>query len=136
MTVAESLRKEVAKVIEASLEFVSTRRIRFGVCAIGTAFLPFLLIGVDFTGIETTPLFGIAQQVISCCHFRKLFCFGLVPGIEIRVKLFRQLPVRLFYIGFARRLGNAENVIRICRSILCHGCSLSSDIGCVFSAKR
>lgn len=68
---------------------------------------------VDLAGIEAFALLGIAEQIVGPRDLLEFLLGRLVTGIEIRMQLFRQLPVGLLDIGRRRRRGNAENLVRI-----------------------
>lgn len=78
---------------------IGTTMIRRGEIAVVTLLRPLCTCLVDLAGVEAFALLRIAQEIIGHRDFLELFFGRLVPGIEIGVKLFRQLAVRLLDIG-------------------------------------
>ena len=59
------------------------------------------------------PLLLVGEDAVRLVHFLEFGLCGLVPGVDVRVVLFRQLSVSLFYFIVRSALAHAQDFIVI-----------------------
>src|SRR6185503_18137195 len=74
---------------------------------------------IDLATVESRALFLVAKDIVSAADLLEFLLCGRISAFGVGVILLGQRAERLLDLGFARGLGNPENLIWIAHAISC-----------------